>query len=405
MSMPVLADATRETTARRRLLMAFAAFIALGLRDAATGASWPEMRRSFSQPVGSLAFLIVGGTIGYMAVSASSGALSARFGAARILGGACFVGAVCALGTALGALWLTLPILFLIAGGANGAIDAGMNTYVAARHSVKAMGLLHAFFGLGATVSPLVLSAALRAGITWRLIFIVAAVCFGAVAIGIAVYRHGWDLIGAQTGGIEHGAAHDVVPPAPRPRAVLGIALFSIYVAFEASIAQWSPSALNDARGATPAVAGLWVAGFWASFSLGRITLGWLVARLGEWRVLSWSVVLSVIGALAMWTLPGVVGAGLGIVTAGLGLGAIFPLHITMTIRRVGSLDAGRTIGRQIAAAGLGFAAGSALLGALVRFAGLRVLWPTLVVLGVAMAIIERIVRHAAGPEPGTAPA
>ena len=401
MSASTFTAPVNATSARRRLGMAFAAFIALGLRDAATGASWPEIRRSFDQPVGALALLIVGGTIGYMGVSASSGALSARFGAAKVLGGAGLIGAVCALGTALSALWFVLPVLAFVGGGANGAIDAGMNTYVAARHGVKAMGLLHAFFGLGATVSPLVLSAALRVGVSWRVIFIIAAVCFGGVAIGIAANRQGWDLVGnAKATTRAERPEPDIVLPAARPRVALGIALFSIYVAFEASIAQWSPSALNDARGATPAVAGLWVAGFWASFTIGRITLGWLVARLGEQRVLSWSVALSVIGALAMWTLPGVVGAGIGIVTAGLGLGAIFPLHITMTIRRVGSLDAGRIIGRQIAAAGLGFAAGSALLGALVRYAGLRILWPTLVVLGVAMAVIERIVRHAAGPEP-----
>lgn len=66
MSASTFTAPVNATSARRRLGMAFAAFVALGLRDAATGASWPEMRRSFDQPVGALAFLIVGGTIGYM---------------------------------------------------------------------------------------------------------------------------------------------------------------------------------------------------------------------------------------------------------------------------------------------------------------------------------------------------
>lgn len=61
-------------------LLAFLAYVSLGLPDGLLGVAWPSMRRDFSLPFDSLGALFVTTTIGYLLSSFFAGRLTARFG-------------------------------------------------------------------------------------------------------------------------------------------------------------------------------------------------------------------------------------------------------------------------------------------------------------------------------------
>jgi fucose permease len=71
------------------ILLAFAAFIALGMPDGLLGVAWPSIRGSFGLPLDAVGFLIIAGTTGYMTSSFVNGPLIARFGVGRILAASC----------------------------------------------------------------------------------------------------------------------------------------------------------------------------------------------------------------------------------------------------------------------------------------------------------------------------
>ena len=71
---------TRSKTLTRLgpVLLAYAAFIALGTPDGLLGIAWPTMRLDFGVPLDAVGMLLVASVIGYMTSSFLSGALVAR---------------------------------------------------------------------------------------------------------------------------------------------------------------------------------------------------------------------------------------------------------------------------------------------------------------------------------------
>ena len=103
-----------------------------------------------------------------MLTSFAVGRLTARFGIVALLMAACVVRGAGLVGMAFSPTWWALVGLAFCFGVGSGAIDAGMNTYFAMNLSPRLMNWLHASFGLGATLGPILLTALLSAGLAWR---------------------------------------------------------------------------------------------------------------------------------------------------------------------------------------------------------------------------------------------
>ena len=63
------------------ILLAYVAFISLGLPDGLLGVAWPSMRADFALPLDALGMLLVASTAGYLTSSFFSGRIMARLGA------------------------------------------------------------------------------------------------------------------------------------------------------------------------------------------------------------------------------------------------------------------------------------------------------------------------------------
>ncbi|MDF2486683.1 MAG: transporter, partial [Herbinix sp.] len=140
------------------LIIIYVSFICLGLPDSLLGVSWPIIRTEFDvslSAVGPIYMMIAGGTI---ISSFYSGKVLKRFGTAKVT-------AVSTAMTAIGILgfyfapsvhWFYLFTIPLGLGA--GSVDAGLNSYVADHYKSHHMSWLHCFWGVGATVGPMIMS-------------------------------------------------------------------------------------------------------------------------------------------------------------------------------------------------------------------------------------------------------
>jgi fucose permease len=376
------------------------AFAALGLPDGALGVAWPSARRDFGLPVSGFGVLIIIMMGGHLLASVGSGPAAARVGPARLLLWANVAFTASALGFAFAPGWWGLMVAGLVAGAAGGLIDAGLNAYAAARFSPAVMTSLHACFGAGATLGPLLMGRVLEQGRSWRAGYGVIAGALVAMTLALALVRRALDENGAADDRASDRAA-TALPSVPRlaetlrqPGVWLGAVLFCLYTGLEATPGRWAYSLLAEARGMAPERAAIAAAAYWGSMSVGRASWGlaarWLAPRL----VLRGCLACAPVGALLVWT--GAAGplAIAGFVILGLCFAPIFPLLTALTADRVGAEHAGHAIGLQVAAASLGGGVLPGGIGLVARRTGLEVLGPFLLVTALVTLALYHVVER-----------
>ena len=154
------------TMARNRytLILGFACFIALGMMNGLLGVAWPSIRQTFGLSLDALVALLVTSTIGFAVGCVLAAKLLAWLGAGWALLVANLLGAAGLVGYVLAPGWWVLVAFGLLTGWANGTIDTALNIYVAATRTVRTMNWMHACFGVGATIGPLLMTFICRRG-------------------------------------------------------------------------------------------------------------------------------------------------------------------------------------------------------------------------------------------------
>ncbi len=382
-----MTTATR-TPRRTGLLLSFLVFVLLGLPEGVLGPVWPSMRASLDRPVSSLAWLVGFYTVGYLTSTVAVGRVLDRFGIAATLQAGMSAAAVGLLVYALTPYWLLAVAAAAVSGTGGGTVDATTNTYVAHTGGVRAMNLLHAFFGVGATLGPIAVTVVLDLDVTWRLIYAaLVAVQLTLLAL-VSRRRHHFAV---QLDGDDHRSGRRQMP---RPLLGAMLAVFFCYVGAEVAYGAWSFSVLTDERGVSDAAAGWAVAGYWGGLTLGRVGLGVVGNRLAPPRVLGVSAASVVVGALVFWLDPLPAADLVALPWLGLAMAGIFPAMVSLTPGWLGAANTGTAVGYQLAASSLGAIAVSAVLGLAARAGGLDVVAPILaaVVSGTLLAVIATTV-------------
>ncbi|HEY1296520.1 MAG TPA: MFS transporter [Chloroflexota bacterium] len=377
------------------LALASLGFVSLGLPEGMLGVAWPSIRASFHLPLEALGVLIASFAAGYFVSSAVSGRVIGRLGIGTLLAVSCGLTGTCLIGYALAPSWSTMVALAAFLGVGAGTIDSGLNTYAAVAHGPRTLNWMHAAFGLGAAVGPLIMTAILSSGLAWNAGYAVVAVA----QLGLAA---GYWLTRRQFAG---RAADHRVRAEPRlpsrssssllrsPLLWLGLALFFVYCGMEAGTGQWSFSLFTLSREMPAALAGALVSAYWASLTLGRVVFGALVPKISSERLLRGCMLLCILAAGLLWANIPVV-SWLALAVMGLAFAPIFPILIAETPARLGHAQAANAIGLQVAAAVAGGAALPALLGVLAARVSLEVLCPALFVAGVAQLVLHEVLTR-----------
>lgn len=384
-------------------LLAFLAFVSLGLPDALLGVAWPSISGDFAQPLDALGLLFAVTTAGYLTSSFISGAVLRRMQVGTVLALSTLAAAMALLGYAIAPSWPFVVAFGFVAGLGGGAVDAGINAFAAKHFTARVLNWLHAFFGLGTTIGPLIVTAVLSAGLGWRWSYAIVGVAQLTLAAAFFLSRRIWAATPAAAGA--EGAATPAAPSMStlrRPSVWLGMGVFFLYTGVEVGTAQWAYSLLTLGRGFTETAAGLSVSLYWGSLMAGRIAFGIVANRVALAPALRVSMIGAALGALLLSFHGAAPLSVTGLMLMGLSLAPVFASLISLTPKRVGAEHANNAIGFQIAAAGLGGASLTALLGVLARAFGLEAIGVAIFAAALTLALLYELLSRSAGTRIGT---
>jgi fucose permease len=354
------------------LALAYIAFVGLGLPVSMMGVAWPTLRAELGLPLDALGLLFISTTVGYLTSSFIIARMIYRFGIGSLLIVSSLLSAVALTGYAVAPSWAVIVLLGAVAGFGSGTMDAGLNTYLAAEYNESQMQWLHASFGLGATLSPLIMTASLALFANWRPAYIFLGVLMVIMAVLFTLTLPAWkqpdrrataaaDGDDAERGLMDYRTS--LWETLLRIVTWAGIFMFLLYTGAEFTLGSWTYTLFTEGRGISPQLAGLWAAGFWATFTIGRALAGVYAHRIRLNTLMIGAMVLSLFGAIWFWWNPIAWVGVAGVWIVGFAMAPIFPGLVSSTDQRVGRRHAANTIGIQISAAGLGGAVLPALAG------------------------------------------
>ena len=360
------------------ILLAYIAFISLGMPDGLLGVAWPSIRSSFSIPLDAIGMLLTAAMAGYMTSSFLSGPVVTRLGVGRVLAASCAMTGLALFGYTIVPEWWMMVLLGVVAGLGAGAIDAGLNTYVAAHFSEGLMQWLHASWGIGITLGPIIMTLGLTASDSWHTGYrvvggfqLILAACF-VLTLGM------WNHAEKSAASEEPKRLTDYKTPMGetlrQPQVWLSIFLFFMYVGAEAALGTWTYTLLTESRGIDPTMAGFWAGSYWGTFTVGRVVAGLFAKRAGVHLLVTGGLAGALLGTVMLVWNPSQAINLLAVALIGFSIAPIFPAMMSGTSQRVGAHFAANTIGMQMAATGMGTALIPSLMGVFARQISLEVI-------------------------------
>jgi len=168
----------------------YLAFILLGLTISAEGPTLLKLSEHTSSTLGEISSIFLVGSFGYLTGSYISGRIYDRVPGHQFMAGVLvMLGIVIALVPIATSLPMLLVII-LILGLAKGALDVGCNTLLLWVHNETVgpfMNGLHAFFGVGAFIAPLIVANVMKA--TGDIYWVYWSFAIAALPIAIFIWN------------------------------------------------------------------------------------------------------------------------------------------------------------------------------------------------------------------------
>jgi len=394
------------------LTIVYVAFISLGLPDSLVGSGWPVMHEDLGVPLASAGILTMIIAVGTIVSSLASDRLTRRFGAGLVTAVSVGMTAAALVGFSLsGSFWM-LCLWAIPYGLGAGAVDAALNNYVAVHYAARHMNWLHSFWGVGASISPFIMSYALGTRLGWSGAYGIVGGIQIALTVVLLVSLPLWGRVDAVRAAGAAGApaaaadgdddrsttgrAHVPLAQALRiPGVLLVLTAFFAYCALESTAILWASTYLVTDRGVDTATAAAFGSLFLLGITGGRFLAGFVADRIGDTLLIRGGFATVAAGVVLIALPVGTdVLALVGLVVAGLGCAPIYPAIIHSTPVNFGRSSSQAIIGIQMAAAYTGSTLAPPLFGVLSAWAGTWI-FPLFAAVLVALGLVmsERLNR------------
>lgn len=318
------------------LVLAFSAFVLIGGNDGALGVLIPSIRASYHIDAVTVSWLFLCFAAGYLAATFNNGLLMAKLGERHflLLGLVFFV-----LGAGLFSMGPPL-LLFLCLGTqlgfGVGIMDAGLNAYIASLPgNAVLLNYLHAFYGVGALLGPLLASTLLALRFSWQATYLTWC---GLALLLFCGFWLTFERLPRSSLQPVPGVAHGSLRQALHRRGVWLAAFFLLfYTGTEVVVGNWGYSFLTLARSGSLLFSAWVISGYWCGLTLGRLVLANLAPHLGVQRMITLCLVGVTLGLLLVWALPDFWGAAPGLCLVGFSLGPLYPTTIAFAAQIVSS--------------------------------------------------------------------
>lgn len=308
------------------LVVIYVVFISLGLPDSLFGVAWPVVHLEFGidESFASLYSIITGFCTG--GVSFIAGKVIRKFGTANVT---LFSTLLTALGLLITSFAPNIAVMMLgtvVLGYGAGVIDTALNNFVSLHYKAQHMNWLHAFWGVGVTVSPLIMSLFLGDGdSSWRNGYRVIALLQLIIAGVIFISLKKWKEVKDNDSNVETQTESKGILEILKMKGVLtSIASQGLYCSGEFILGTWGASYLVNVHSVMPDEAAKWVSLYFGGIMVGRFISGFISMKLNDDLIIRGGMSLSIIGVILL-ALPLGKLSICGFLLIGIGFGPIFP--------------------------------------------------------------------------------
>lgn len=382
------------------LAIIYISFISLGLPDALLGAAWPIMHGELGVPIsyaGIVTFIISMGTV---ISSLMSDRMTKWLGPGKVTAISVGMTAVALFGFSASTQYWHLCLWAIPYGLGAGSVDASLNNYVALHYASRHMSWLHCMWGLGASVGPYIMGAALAGGMGWttgyRFIGIFQIILTAVIFLSLPMWKPRPDAVD-ENGKTAAPLTFRQIFAIPGAKEVL--LAFFCYCAAEQTAILWSATYLVRHVGMVEETAASFASMFLIGLTIGRGLSGFVTYKLNDTNMIRLGEGIMISGVVLMVLPFGQMAALVGLMLFGLGCAPIYPCVIHSTPDHFGAENSQAIIGVQMAAAYVGICVMPPLFGLIANHITVSLLPLYLALITVLMIFMCERLNRISGPE------
>lgn len=374
------------------LLISFVIAIAYALPMGVLNVAWGQISTDLNQPYDRLGILLSAALIGRVSMTLFGGQVLGRLGLWRCM----MIGLS---GMTLGFLayfsatsWEALLFAALIAALGNGVMDIGLTLVIVSRYRAGTLNWMHATFGVGLIIGPLLLTYVTDMGWGWRAAYLPPMVLVAFTLIATVLTRQEWVLPATRdANGVENKRGAPVLATISHPTVWLWVIMAFVYGGIEVGVGQLSKDMLVNERGVLAETASSWISLYWLSFTIGRMLTSFLM-RYPPHLLMRGYAIGTAAGA-AILLIPSSAAALIGLLVMGLCMAGFFPTQLAMLPARVGHDHAPNALGFTISSVSAGLTVLPGLGASLAVQSGFNIVPPFFLVVTLALVALVFIVR------------
>ena len=369
------------------LIVIYIAFIGLGVPDSLIGSAWPAIHTELGIPVemvSIITFLISGCTV---LSSMFSTRILNKLGTAKVTAFSTAMTALSLLGFSLvPSFWFMIPLAIVLGLGA-GAIDSGLNNYVALHCKASHMNFLHCFYGVGVSLSPYIMSQAFS-NVGWRGGYRYAFYVQFAIALLLIFSVPLWKKNSSSQESNEESGVNLSIAEMIKKSEVRQVWVIMLMTnAIEYACGVWGSTYLVEEKGFDIEHGALALTVYYVGMSIGRFVSGLLANKIKTWmRIFIGCVILAPAIIIMLLPLNGIF-AVVGLFLIGLGNGSVYPNMIHLTPHNFGKEVSQSIMGSQIAFAYIGVMLAPPMVSLISGVFGIKVYPVLLALLYIVMVI------------------
>jgi len=357
------------------LIIIYLSFISLGLPDSLLGSAWPSMYGGLSVPLhyaGYISMIIAGGTV---VSSIFSERIIRRLGTGIVTAFSVLMTAAALLGFSFSSTFALLCLWAIPLGLGAGSVDAALNNYVALHYKARHMSWLHCFWGVGASMGPIIMSFYLINKNSWnsgyRTIGIIQCCLVAVLFITISLWRQKKFQNNNGKNETNKGINFKEIFQIAGVKQIL-IAFFC-YCSLETITGLWGSSFLVTEKNIPPEIAAQWISLYYIGITSGRFISGFLTMKLTNRQMVRLGQALIACGITALMLPFGRILLLPGFFIIGLGCAPIYPSLLHETPINFGSDKSQAIMGIQMASAYIGTTFMPPLFGQVTSFFGFNI--------------------------------
>ena len=338
------------------LVIIYVSFISLGLPDSLLGSAWPSMYSGLNVSVsyaGVISMLIAGGTI---VSSFFSVKIIRKFGTGKVTAISVLMTAISLLGFGVSRNFIFLCIFSIPLGLGAGSVDAALNNFVALHYKASHMSWLHCFWGLGATIGPVIMSYSLNKNGSWGLGYKTVGIIQCTLVVILFISLPLWRKIENKEAESGDGKVSDLGfgELIKIKGARFAFLAFFFYCSLEATCGLWGSSFMVLNRGISPEVAAKWISFFYMGITIGRFVSGFLTIKISSSKMIQIGQGIIAVSVILIMLPLKDTALGIGLFFTGVGCAPVYPCMIHQTPKNFGNELSQAMIGIQMACAYIG---------------------------------------------------